>query len=367
MDSKTKKTGRFRRLLLRLMGPSVSKMVICRVLRKRINKSPAMLPGGLSRGSEILFILPADRVEMIFQLENLFAILGRYRDSNLTFVCPAPHSSFVSGLKNVRVIKFDPAEFSLYSAEFNRLIREMAAKSFDICVMLERRYTLAHLYIAGMSRAHMRIGWDDGNSFPLLNIRLVSVQREGVTLWERNLEAAKILGANAGSKVRWGVQKSTAEEVAQMLNDQKLKKDPALICVDAASLQGNCGREWCAELLGALRGSKAGRFYIFGGSEEENKSIKEAPFPILPSMSVPKTAALMACTDLVITSAGALLGLSQISACKIVPVVTKEQAGTYCRQSSRIMPVIFSEKPDAECVWAVQKNIKTLMAQDPKP
>jgi len=362
MDTKTKNTGRLRRTLLRIMGPSMSKMVIHRILRKKIDRNPAALPSDLSRCSDILFILPVDRVEMIFQLENLFAILGRYKNSNITFICPAAHSSFVSGMKNVRVIKFDPSEFSLYSSEFNRLVRELATRAFDICVMLERDYTLAHLYLIGMSRAHLRIGWADDSAYPFLNIRLIAVQRENVTLWERNLEAAKILSAETDSKVRWGVQKSTAEEVAQLLNEHRLKKDPALICVDLASLKAACGDEWCAELLKSLKSSNAGNFYVFGGTEAENSALKDAPFPVLPPMSIPKTAALMACTTLVITGPGALLGLAQISSCRIVPVLTKEQAALYCRQSGRITPALFAEKPDAETVKLALRNVRALIA-----
>jgi ADP-heptose:LPS heptosyltransferase len=361
-DNKTKNTGRFRRTLFRLMGQSMSKMVIHRLLRKKIDRNPAALPSDLNRCSDILFILPVDRVEMIFQLENLFAILGRFKNSNLTFICPAAHSSFVSGMKNVRVIKFNPDEFSLYSAEFNRLVRELTSRAFDICVMLERDYSLAHLYLIGMSRAHLRVGWGDDSAYPFLNIRLVSVPRENVTLWERNLEAAKILSAETGSNVRWGVQKSTADEVTQLLNEHRLKKEPALVCVDLASLKTACGGEWCADLLKALKSSNVGHFYIFGGTEEENAAMKDAPFPVLAPMSIPKTAALLACTTVVITGPGALLGLAQISSCRIVPTLTKEQAALYCKQNNRIMPALFAEKPDAETVKQIQKNVRILVA-----
>ena len=373
-DNKTKNTGRFRRTLFRLMGQSMSKMVIHRLLRKKIDRNPAALPSDLNRCSDILFILPVDRVEMIFQLENLFAILGRFKNSNLTFICPAAHSSFVSGMKNVRVIKFNPAEFSLYSAEFNRLVRELTSRAFDICVMLERNYSLAHLYLIGMSRAHLRVGWGDDSAYPFLNIRLVSVPRENVNLWERNMEAAKILDADTGSNVRWGVQKSTADEVAQLLTEHRLKKDPALVCVDLVSLRSACGDEWCAELLKSLKNSNAGHFYIFGGTEEENSALKDAPFPVLAPLSIPKTAALMACTTLVVTGPGALLGLAQISSCRVAPVLTKEQAAFYCKQNSRIMPALFSEKPDAETIKLALRNVRALVAsaktptpQDPTP
>jgi len=364
MDKKVKKTGKFRRFALRLLGPSVSKMLIYRLLRKKINKAPALLPGGLSRCSDILFILPADRVEMIYQLENLFCILGRYRDSNLTFVCPTASVPFVSGLKGVRMVKFDPDEFKLFSAEFNSVTQALATKSFDICVMLEKKHTLAHLYIAGMSHAHIRVGWDADpvSSFPFLNIRLFSTQREGVTLWERNLEVAKILDADADSKVRWGVPKSTAEEVAQLLGEHKLKRDPALICVDAASLEDAHGKEWCAELMKNLKGAIPGQFYVFGGIDGEKNVKTDAPFPVLPPTSIPKTAALMACTDLVITGAGPLLGLAQISGSRIAAAVTKEQAEAYCKKNERIVPVTVSGKPGGTESAAMIRAAKEMIA-----
>jgi ADP-heptose:LPS heptosyltransferase len=352
-------------MLFRLMPPSVAKIVISFLLRKRIDKSPAAFPGDLNRSGDILFILPEDRVEMVFQLENLFAILGRYKNSNITFLCPAAHASFVSALKKSQVVKYDPAQFTLYSAEFNKVIAEFSSRAFDICVVLEKRYTLAHLYIVGMSRAHLRIGWGDTGAYPFLNVRFIPAGRDNATLWERNLEVAKILNADADTTVRWGVPKTTAEEVAQLLSEHKLKKDPALICLDLVNLERNCGREWCEELLKALATPRKGRFYVFGGPEEENHSFKDLPFPVLPPMSIPRTAALIACTDLVITGAGALLGLAQISACDIIPVVTKEQAAAYCKKDERIMPAMFEAKADDKTAKAVLTGIRTLIERLP--
>lgn len=363
MVDKTKNIGRFKRLLFRIMGPGLSQWVIQQLLRKKIDGSTTALPADLSRSAEILFILPADRLDMIFQMENLFTIAGRYKDSNLTFVCPTAHSSFVSTLKNARLIKFNPAEFSLYSAEFNKLVKELSTKSFDICVMLERRYTLAHLYLVGLCRAHLRVGWDAGNSYPFMNIRLVVSDREDVSEWERNLEAAKILEADVESRPRWGLQKSAAEEVAQLLSENKLKKDPALICIDLASLENSCSKEWCAELMKALKSAYGlGRFCVFGGMEDENHPPKEAPFPILPPMSIPKTAALISYTDVVIAGFGPMFGLSQISSkSKMVPVLSKSQLARYCKKNERIMPVVFSESPGQDDIKTIIRNIKQIL------
>jgi len=362
MDTKKQKAGRFRRMMLGIIGPSLSKMLVAGILRKKIDKSPAAFPTDLARSSDILFILPQDRVEMVFLLESLFAILGRYRNSNVTFLCPATHAPYVSGRKRVQVIKYNPSEFQIYSAEFNRLAGELSNRAFDICVLFEKEQTLAHLYFVGLSRAHLRIGWDIGNAYPFLNVRLIPTERKNVTVWERNLEIAKILDANADTTVRWGVQKTTAEEVGQLLGEYKLKKDQPLICIDLASLERTGGSEWCAELLNALKGSGIRQFYIFGGPEEEHHSFKDTPFPVLPSMSIPRTAALIACTDVVITGLGALLGLAQISMSKIVPALTDADAAAYCKKSRNIMPVTFSSEPDDKTAKAVVRNVKALMA-----
>jgi hypothetical protein len=364
MGDKTKNTGRFRRLLLRAMGPAMSQWFVTQLLRKTIDWSPAALPADLSRSSEMLFILPADRIDMIFQMENLLSILGRYKNSNPTFICPAEHVSFVSTLKDARVIKYNPAEFSLYSTEFNRLVAELSVKSFDICVLLERRHTLAHLYLTGLSRAHLRVGWDAGHSYPFLNIRLVAPEEvEGASLWESNLTAAKILEADVESRLRWGVQKSAAEEVVRLLNENKLKKDPAIICIDLAALEGNCGKEWCAELTKALKSAYGlGQFCVFGGMEGDSQTVKDAPFPILPPMPVTKTAALISCTDILVTGFGPAFGLAQISSkSRIVPVLSKTQAARYCKENERIKPVIFSDKPAAADIRTVIRNIKELL------
>ena len=353
-------------MMLGIMGPSLSKMLIAHLLRKKIDRSPAAFPADLARSSDILFILPNDRVEMVFLLESLFAILGRYRNSNVTFLCPAAHAPYVSGRKRVQVIKYNPAELQLYSAEFNRLVGELANRAFDICVLFEKEQALTHLYFAGLSRAHLRIGWSNGNGYPFLNVRLVPADRKDVTVWERNLEIAKVLDANADTTVRWGVQKTTADEVMQLLGEYKLKKDLPLVCIDLASLERTCGGAWCGELLNALKGSGIRQFYIFGGPEEEQNSFNDAPFPVLPSMSIPRTAALIASTDVVVTGVGAMLGLAQISMSRIVPALTNEDAAAYCKKSANIMPVTFTGEPDNKAVKAVVQNVRTLLAAKPE-
>jgi len=367
--NKTKNIGRFKRLFLRLMGPKLSQWLILQLLRKKIDGSPAALPADLSRCTEILFILPADRLDMIFQMESLFAVIGRYKSSNLTFICPNAHTPFVSTIKNARIMKYNPVDFSIYGAEFNKLVAELSVKSFDICVMLERRYTLAHLYLAGLSRAHLRVGWDNGNGYPFLNIRLVASEREGVSLWERNLEAAKILDADVESRPRWGVQKSAAEEVAQLLSENKLKKDPALICVDLASLEEHCGKEWCLEMMRALKNTYGlGQFCVFGGMEEDNPPPKEAPFTVLPPMSIPKTAALISYTDVIIAGFGPMFGLTQISSkSKMVPILSKEQHAKYCKKNERIMPVAFTDKPGQDDIRTIVRNIKEILSRTIQP
>lgn len=363
MADKTKNPGRFRRLLLRLIGPNMSQWAILQLLRQKIDWSPAALPADLNRSSEILFILPADRLEMIFMMESLFSILGKYKNSNLTFICPATHVPFLNNLKNVRVITYNPNEFSIYGTEFNRLVGELSVKSFDICVMLEKHYSLAHLYLVGLSRAHLRVGWDAGHSYPFLNIRLVSTDRDDASLWERNLEASKILGADVESRLRWGVQKSAADEVAQLLSERKLKKDPALICIDLASLEASCGKEWCAELTKTLKNTHGiGQFCVFGGMEEDGLTLKDTPFTALPPLSIQKTAALIAYTDLIITGFSRIFGLAQISSkSKIVPVLSKNNAAKYCKNNERIMPVTFSDKPGADDIKAVLRNVKAIL------
>ncbi|MDR0305424.1 MAG: hypothetical protein LBI42_01160 [Chitinispirillales bacterium] len=362
MNKNAKKIGRFKRLGLRLIGPALSKMVLSWFLSKKIDKSKLALPADINRSSNIFIILPQERTEMIFQLENLFSMLGKYRDSKVTFLCPAAHVSFVIGLKNATVIKYIPQELALYNEPFYQTRKEISRCAFDICINLEKRYNICLAYFCALSRAHLRMGWEEAGTYPFLNVRLKPASGGGSNLWERNTVFAKLLGAYTDSKVRWGVPKAATEEVAQLLAKHKLKREPALICVDLANLEKRFGKPWCGELIRELKKSGAGQFYIFGGLEGESVSFTEEPFPCLPPLSITRTAALIAVTDFVITGKGALLGLSQVSYCKIIPVVNSEQAALYCKSSNRISPALFSEKPDSSTVRLVLKNLRTLIS-----
>ena len=363
MNEKAKKIGLFKRAALKLLGPSLSKMVLSWRLRKRIDKSPIALPSSTNRSSEFFIILPQDRTEMIFQLENLFSILGKYKDSKITFLCPTAHASFVIGLKTAAVIKYLPSEFSIFSAQFNEVVKELSNRAFDICINLEKQYNIALLYLIGLSRAHIRIGWEDsGGTYPFLNLKIKTSKLSGNNLWERNAELSKLLGAYTDSKMRWGVPKAAADEVAALISERNLKKEPALICIDVASLENDYGKQWCGELKEALKAQKNGHFYVFGGLEGESHEFTNEKFAVMPPLSITRTAALIAYTDLVITGHGALLGLAQISNCKIIPVLNREQCAVYCKSNERISPALFNNKPDSETIWQIVKNIKTLTA-----
>ncbi|MCL2689095.1 MAG: hypothetical protein FWE57_04525 [Chitinispirillia bacterium] len=363
MNEKAKKIGRFKRIGLKALGPSLSKMVLSWRLRKRLDKTPVALPSDTNRSSSFFIILPQDRTEMIFQLENLFSILGRYRDSKITFLCPTANASFVIGLKTATVVKYEPLELSIFNAQFYDVVKELSNQAFDICVNLEKQYNIALLYFIGLSRAHMRIGWEScGGSYPFLNVKIRSSQKHESNLWDINAELSKLLGAYSDSKVRWGVPKAAAEEVAALISERKLKKEPALICIDVASLESDYGSQWCGELKEALKAQANGQFYVFGGLEGESHEFANEKFAVMPPLSITRTAALIAYTDLVITGRGALLGLAQISSCKIIPILDKEYCALYCKRNERILPVLLDKKPDGETIWQIVKNIKTLTA-----
>jgi hypothetical protein len=302
---------------------------------------------------------------MVYQLENLASIVQKYKKATMTFICPKAHAPLIGSLKNARVIEYDPHDFLIYGAEHARVVNEVLNSSYDFCIMLEKQYTLAHLYIVGISRAHLRVGWDDGDSARFLNIRLVATQREGVSLWERNLETANFLDAKIGDK-RWGVKKTTAEEVSKLLGEHGIDGERTLICIDLASLESCYGREWCERLLKTLKQKwPPGQYFAFNGFEGENNgvNIENTSVKVLPPMPVPRAAALMARTNLTITGPGPLLGLVQLSGSKTVPILTHEQAAIYCRKCETVLPALFSEKPGVETIEIAVKNATALIAQ----
>lgn len=359
MNKKSKKIGSKRRVLVRALGPERSKMIFSWVLRKKLKNKIMEIPTELHKCAHVLIILPQDRFELVFQLENLLSILSLYKTRKITLLCPSQNSSFFRGLQGITVQEYTTEEMQLYSFQWKTLIKEFEGV-FDICINLQKEENLDLLYLVGLCKIPIRIGYGQAGDYPFHNIRLKNSPDPNSNVSERNKIIANYLGAPGKKRFEWGVSKTTSEEVRQLLKDLKMVKGAFLTGIDLNSLETYCGKEWCEDLISTLQQHATGQFYIFGGIEGKNPDMGDDAFSIMPPLSVPRTAALIKQTDLIITSKSVLLGLAQLSSCPIAAVLNNEDFSRFCRENSRITQISFSRHQKDEALTQITELFKQL-------
>ncbi|MFW6244253.1 MAG: glycosyltransferase family 9 protein [Fibrobacterota bacterium] len=341
-------------------------MIFSWVLRKKLKNKTIEIPSGLRKCSYVLIILPQNRLEMVFQLENLIALLSLYKHAEITLLCTPGVSSFVRGLHGVRIQEYPPEEMCLYSLQWKTFIQESEGV-FDLCINLEKQENLALLYLIGHCRIPIRVGYEEAGDYPFLNIRLKNSSQENRNLSERNRVISKFLGAKGNKNIEWGVSKTTADETKQLLREMKLAETSFLTGVDLCSLEAYCGKGWCEHLIRSLKKNTNGQFYIFSGMKGETNAIPSSEtFPLLPQLSIPQTAALIKQTHLIITSKSALLGLAQLSSCHVAAVLKEKDFSIYCKNSPSVEPFTFTEKPSGETSDRIIQHLKNLNSQTEK-
>ncbi len=342
MIKKAKRIGRIRRTVLNILGPDRTKMILSWHLRKSFKQSTVSFPHFNS--SKILINLPLSRLELIYQLENLLALLSRFKESEVKLLCPASAVSFFGGLPNIHIIDYIEEEMKFFSYQWNSISKEIK-EQFDLVINLEKSPSMPLLYLLGTSRAPVRIGYEQAGDYPFINIRLKNANGTA-GLAERNKVIANYLGAAKSGKLKWGVSKTTTEEIKQLLKEHGLRSSTVLIGIDFHSIEAAYGAEWARTLMDSFTNRLSGQCYLFGGLEEEHYQTRVVEKAIqLPPQSVPRTAALIATTDLIITAKSLILGLTQLSSTRMVAVLTEQEAALYCKSSESVKPVIIA-KPD---------------------
>ncbi len=304
----------------------------------------------------LLFILPESPLEALYQIENVAALRERFPSASATFLCVTDVAEyFRSVLPEGSYIAYDLSDRYLYSPVFTAFGISIAHERPDICFLLERHPDLSLLKLVGQTGATVRAGYAGAGDYPFLN-HVVKPSPEHRYRADINGALARSLGARPARAPRLVVARDAGQGVRKLLRDLSVPEQAPLVVVDAAALVRLHGREWTGLLLDALRASSSITFCYLSApndNDELGRWLVDRGLVVIPPLSVPRRAALVARASLVIAGASVLLRLALLLGRDIAAVVHEGEAETLIPKGVRAHVASFSGAPDDSTVAAV--------------
>ncbi len=356
-------SGRWKRALFSLIGPSRSRNLLAGIVRKRVDKSgPFAFPIEGASFRRVLIIFPADPVQALCQLENAAALIKVFSDARVSLLAEPPVAPLAGMLGSGEIIEYRSAEKQLFSPGLASLIDRFKGE-IDCCCLLTREEDLSLAYLAGMTGARLRAGYGGAADFPFINLR-VNLDSGNRYLAGSNCTMAETFGAPPCSGRTWSFPAGASGEVDRLLREVRLDGSSRLFGIDVLPLYKLFGDRGAEECISALMTAAVGGVYFFCG-EAPPRPIAERlaalVAPVFSALTIPQTAELLRRTACIVSGKSLFFGLATMLGIKAVGIFTENELPLYCKPSSKVRGIHCSGKGrDEEAVTSLLAAVREL-------
>lgn len=198
------------------------------------------LPGDLNNQSRVLVVDSGDLTELLFFAPVLNHLKRRFPGMRITVLVREGNGELIRTLEPIsEMISYEPEHLSLFSSTYFALLRRIKGRGFDIVFQLGHEFSLARSLVVLMSKARLRIGFQQTFTYPFLNCEIRNsrqVQYEA----PRSLAYLSVLGQSPGDSVpAWKLPEADVRWATQMIHFRNPNKDTMLIAVDPGMGKGN--------------------------------------------------------------------------------------------------------------------------------
>jgi ADP-heptose:LPS heptosyltransferase len=121
----------------------------------------------------ILVIMPDTLADNLLLQKVLMSLKTHYNGCNLEVVCRQDFREIIESNEFVdRGIFYLKDEFTFFTPSLKKMCKHIRKQRYDACYLLDYSQNLVKLFIAGISRAAVRIGFDKAAVAPFINIRI---------------------------------------------------------------------------------------------------------------------------------------------------------------------------------------------------
>jgi ADP-heptose:LPS heptosyltransferase len=359
MEQKAKKTGRFRRWVLKIAGPKRTIGILTYSLTHRYKVPGFSLPDNVETAKTILLIVPSTTLDAVHQIGTMLSFVSSFRQAKVILLCDTTVAPVARNLPGVEIVEYELQDCLLFSKQMTGLAN-LFHNTVDICVVLDHAPALPILYLAGQTCAPVRAGYGEAGSFPFLNYR---VNPTGTYIADWNMALARFLGAKPMAKIKWSVKKESLEEIRHSLHESGIRQGGPLIGLDLFYLDRTYGRTWTENLVASLEKIAPHSMYICSGDTTGGVSgawDQRFGARIYQGLSISKLAALISCSHLIIAGNSTLFALSALLEVPLIGLFNTADFPRYCPRSPRITAVTFDGEPDLGSIDAVAGTVRKL-------
>ncbi len=334
--------------------------------RRHCGTGPLEYPLDLEHVRAMLVVLPEDVLDALYQVDNVLSIKEHFSQASVTFLCSSSVAEYYHSIAaDASFVEYNAGERYLFSKVMAYHAATLARERFQVCFLLETRPDLSLLNLVGLSAARVRVGYEHAAEYPFLN-HLVRPSESRPFLADRYGAMARSLGAGPARRSTLAVGREASEGVAHLLRDIQLEPSATLVCLDCCGMADACGRDWTAHLLSALREGLPATVCCptqHGCSEDTTKWLHEQGVAVVPPLTVPRLAALLSRSALVVSGLGPMLRLATLLGRPAVGVMAEQSRDMHLPPGGRVLGVTYEQKPGERTAAAVVARAQQLIAR----
>lgn len=360
----TKKIKPLPYYLTKLLSNNLRTRLIKFLVNRKCGDHIIDLPDDLSSVKNILFILPENLLDAIYQVQNIISIIGYFskkHNVHTTILCEEKIAPYFNNLQGINTImEYELSQRYLFSSQLLTLHKRISKEYIDLCVFLERYPDLSLLYLVGQIHAKVRVTYSEAGEFPFFNLRIQSVSRQ-IHKAEQNNLIARTLGAKLQKDLQLGVSRDKIDEIEIMLTDFSIATDAWLGGIDAQLFYFTFGREWTEDLITKLNLINNTVWYLYARSIPEHSFLawlKAREMPVFYDISPSRLAALLHKTKLVLSGKTMLFELANLLNRPAIGLFQEQELNQFCRETSQSIGIPYTKRPDEQTILDVCQNIR---------
>lgn len=318
----------------------------------------------------MLFILPEDTLDALYQVENVVALREHFSQASVSFLCRAEVAEYFRSIApEASFVDYQLEDRYLHSPVFAAFGISFAHEHFDLCFLLERKPHMALLDIVGKTGARVRIGYDGSCEYPFINY--VVRPSAGESQVQYNCAMARSMGLKIGKRPRLVVAREAVQGVNRLLRDIGVDAARPFLAIDSGGLIERYGTEWTALLVSALLEGPTAAVCAMGSAPEADgeqvRPIASAGAKIVPSLPVPRCAALLSRAECVVAPHTVLLRMATLLGKPSVAVLPDTDVRRYAPKHP-CTAVPCAENPDREMIGRIVSEVRRMCpAPAPEP
>jgi ADP-heptose:LPS heptosyltransferase len=324
--------------------------------RRRCGDAPLRYPLDLEHVRSLLMVLPEDVLESLYQVDNVLSIKEHFSQASVTFLCNSDVAEYYHSIAaDASFVEYNTAERYLFSKVLAYHEAALTRERFQLCFLLETAPDLALLDLIGRCGAPVRAGYEHAAEYPFLN-HVVRLPAQTGFLAHRYGALARSLGAQPARRSKLAVGRDAAEGVSLLLRDLRLDPSSTLLCIDSCGLERRYGRPWVEQLVVSLRDQTDAVLCVpaqHGTDERALGWLSERGATVVPPLTVPRLAALIARSALVVSGEGPVLRLAALLDRRAAGVLPAATMGIHVPDGGTVTGVAFEELPNADTIARV--------------